>query len=446
MSDQMIPVSREILPGVTLCVCPTDRFKVGRLSLSLLLPLEADATPVRTLLFSVLRRGSEAYPTMEQINRRLDELYATPFRVSNTPRGPYQRIGFTAELLGEDYLPQGTALLNGVMSLMGQMLFHPLTEGNAMTARYTEAEKKNTVDYLRSIKNHPAADAMTRFYKIFYQNEIWGHPLTGEEAQLADITPERLWEEWQSMLKHAPIRCFYVGEAPADELTARLRELLTHELGLMGRDYRPSAELPCPPSAPISSSNEVVRAQEQLGGGQCHLILGFRTDTTLSSPDFYAMMLCHEILGLSPISRLFVHVREKYGLCYSCASEYHIDQGDLIIRCGLSEENRDTAEAAILEQLRVMREGEFTEAEWQAARKSLENSYRQVTDSTGAVANFYDLRAILGVDQTVDMCRERFAAVTREQVMAVASRIRLDVVFFGRGTGEYDEEEGEDDV
>ena len=106
----------------------------------------------------------------------------------------------------------------------------------------------------------------------------------------------------------------------------------------------------------------------------------------------------------------------------------------------------EAAEAAILEQLRVMREGEFTEAEWQAARKSLENSYRQVTDSTGAVAKFYDLRAILCVDQTVDMCRERFAAVTREQVMAVASRIRLDVVFFGRGTGEYDEEEGEDDV
>lgn len=447
MTDHIVPTSEKILPGVTLCVCPTDKFKVGRFSLSLLLPLDDEATPVRTLLFSVLRRGNVTYPTLADINRRLDELYATPYHVSNTTRGAYQRIGFSAELLGEDYLPDGTDLLGGLIDLMKDMLFYPLTEQDGLLrARYIEAEKKNTVDHIRSIRNHPSAYAMTRFYDVFYRNEVWGHLLTGDEAQLRAITAEQLHEEWTHMLRHAPIRCFYVGDMPACEVARRVRAMLKCELDRIGRSFAPTAPLALCPSRMISQDGSVTRVEEELQAGQSHLILGFRTDVTLASPDFYAMMLCHEILGLSPVSRLFVHVREKHGLCYSCASEYHIDQGDIVIRCGLSEDNRALAESAILEQIRVMQAGEFTDAEWTAARKSLMNSYRQVGDSTGAIANFYDLRAILGVDQTVESCMAHFEAVTREQVADVAKRIRLDVIYFGRGTGEFDGEDGEDDV
>ena len=53
-------VSLSLLPDVKLTVYPTDRFKVGLLSMSLLLPLETKMSPVRSLLFSVLRRGNEA--------------------------------------------------------------------------------------------------------------------------------------------------------------------------------------------------------------------------------------------------------------------------------------------------------------------------------------------------------------------------------------------------
>lgn len=128
MSEIALPVYSELLPGVTQGVCSTDKFKVGRFSLSFLLPLDIEATPVRTLLFSVLRRGCEAYPTLTHINRRLDELYATPYHVNNASCGAYQHFGFTVELLGEDYLPDGTDLTAHVLSLMKQMLFHPLTE------------------------------------------------------------------------------------------------------------------------------------------------------------------------------------------------------------------------------------------------------------------------------------------------------------------------------
>lgn len=446
MTDMPVPHERELLPGVTLIVCPTDRFKVGLVSLSFILPNERAVTPVRTLLFSVLRRGTQHYPTLESVNRRLDELYATPYRVRNTGRGGYQCVGFGADVLGKDYLLDDTDVLGGVLSLMQDMLFHPLTEENGeLVSRYIEAERKNTVDAIRSIKNHASAYAMTQFFDHFYEGEPWCHLLCGSEDDVRAITAEQLTSEWQQMLKHAPIRCFYIGNEDEELLACRLRELLAPEFARIGR-AEPFVTSVAAPRQP-RSEQPVRTCEGELEVGQSHLILGFRTGITLSSPDFYAMMLCHEILGLSPISRLFVHVREAHGLCYSCSSDYHIDRGDVIVCCGIREQNREIAQRAILEQIEVMKTGRFTQAEWEAARKSLGNSYRQLGDSTRALSGFYEMRAILGVNQSIKDCTEGFAAVTREQVVAVAQKLRLDTVYFQRGTGENDEgEEDMDDV
>ena len=446
MSETTAPREYELMDGVTLTVYPTDRFKVGLLSLSLLLPLERERSPVRTLLFSVLRRGNEAYPTLEAVNRRLDELYATPYRVRNRELGGYQCLGFSADLLGEQYLPEGTDLLGGVLSMMEQMLFHPLLEENRLTARYVDAEKKNTVDAIRSIKNHASAYAHAQLLERFYEGAQGGHLLCGTEEEITAVSVDALTAQWHELLRTAPVRCFYVGPMEGEAVAARLGEMLTRAFAGIGcpRVVLPLVKgclpMPCARATP-------QRFDTEHPSGQSHLLLGIRTGITCASPEFYAMMLCHEILGLSPISRLFVHVREKHGLCYSCASEYHIDRGDIIIRCGISEQNRETAERAILEQLDVMRCGEFDDAEWNAARKSLENSYRQVGDSTRSIANFYELRAVLGVDQTPASCRARFAALTREQVIAAAQHLTVDTVLFQRGTDDEDgEEEGMDDV
>lgn len=447
MLDATVLHERELMPGVTLTVCPTDRFKVGLLSLSFILPNERAVAPVRTLLFSVLRRGSQQYSSLESINRRLDELYATPYRVRNTGRGTYQCVGFGADLLGDAYLLDDTDLSGGVLSLMQDMLFHPLTDENGqLLSRYIEAERKNTIDAIRSIKNHASAYAMTKFFDHFYEGEPWSHLLCGSEDDVRAITAEQLTDEWQSMLRHAPIRCFYIGNEDEEHLSHRLREMFEGEFARIGRELPPVTNVAVPHQG--ADAHEVRCFEGELEVGQSHLILGFRTGITLSSPDFYAMMLCHEILGLSPISRLFVHVREAHGLCYSCSSDYHIDRGDVVVCCGIREQNREIAQRAILEQIEVMQTGRFSDAEWEAARKSLGNSYRQLGDSTRALSGFYEMRAILGVDQSIKDCQDGFAAVTREQVMAAAQKMRLDTVYFQRGTGAGDDEAEEemDDV
>ena len=439
-------VKLDVLPGVTLIAYQTEQFKVGSLSFSFLLPPDRALAPARSLLLSVLRRGNRRYETLAQINKRLDELYATPYYIRNTTRGGYHLLGFGAELLDAAYLPQGEDLFGGVLDLMSEMIFHPLTDRQGLLdARYLSSEQDNARDALRSLKNHPAAYAMAQFLECFYQGEDWGQMLCGSEQEIASVTPEELTRLWRELLASAPIRLFYVGSMSATAVAERLRDRLQDELSVFGRQ----TDVGCPPPArPRARQSEcpVRRVERELEVGQSHLILGFRSGITLRSPEFYAMMLCHEILGLSPVSRLFVHVREELGVCYSCSSEYHVDKGDVIISCGISAQNRDIAQRAILEQIEVMKAGAFTDAELSAAKRSLESSYKQIPDSTRSIVRFYDMRTMLGLEQTVEQCRRAFAALSAEDVAAAARHLCLDTVYFQRGTGKDGEGEEEESL
>ena len=94
-----------------------------------------------------------------------------------------------------------------------------------------------------------------------------------------------------------------------------------------------------------------------------------------------------------------------------------------------------------MEQIEVMKQGGFSEAEWEAAQKSIENGYRQIEDSTRLLANFYELRSILGISESVDECLARFRRVSREQVVEAARRMTLEMIYFRQGIGARDGDE-----
>ena len=423
----------DVFPGVTLTVLPTDRFKVGMLSLSFALPFSKQDGTARSLLLSVLRRGCHRYPSIADINRWLDDLYATPYRVIDTTRAGVQYVGFGAELLDDRYIPEKLDLCGEVVSLMRDMLFDPLIdEDGRLCERYVAQEKKNAIDLLHSLQNEPSSYAYARFLDAFRCDDERRLPLLdGAEERLSCLTSECLTRVWRDMLRHAPLQCFYIGGMPPERLIACLKERLQPAFDAARRDVRDvnasCVALPC--------RKEARYLEEQGDGGQSHLILGFRSGITLLSPDYFAMMLCNELLGQSPISRLFVHVREAHSLCYSCSSRYSMLEGEVTVACGISAQNKERATDAILEQVDVLRRGEFTEAEWLAAKKSLIGGVRQLEDSTRGLANFYKIRLPLYPEHTIQMYMDRFEALKREDVMAAAQKLQLEMTYFRRGKG-----------
>ena len=422
----MIPQIYKLTNALTLRVYPTKQFKAGMLTMSVVLPIHKDRAWMTSLLLAVLRRGTDRYPTLEAINRRLDYLYGTDLSIRNFYRGDCQVIGFAAEYPEAVYLPGGEDLTRDILDVMCRILFCPLTdEDGLLLSRYVESEKQLQCDAIRSLKNNPRAYASEHASAALYVNEPCGAPIYGTEEDVLAVTPEMLTAHWRELISSLSLDCFYVGSTDAEKLCHDLNEVVLPYLDSENGKY------PLPiPSQVLREVDSPKRVEESLEVGQGQLVLGFRTGCAVNDEGYYACMIFNEMLGASPISKLFVNVREKLSLCYFCSSTYRAPKGTLIVRCGLLPKNRKKAEKAILMQLKAIADGDFTEEELIGAKKAVLNAYRQAEDSPSSLEGFYFGRAISGAEASLEECRVHFAEVTREDVIAVAKQVKLDTVYF----------------
>lgn len=436
----MVPTMISVRERVRLRVCKTNKFKAETFSMSAAIPLCEDRY-LTTLLFSVLRRGCARYPTQAEINRRLDYLYGAEISVRDYTVGETQVIGLYADFVSTSYLPKGSGEVFGeTLALMRDLLFCPvLDEKGLLDARYVESEKRLQCDAIRARKNSPRAYAFGRCTELMLSDSPLGKSSLGTVEEVEAVTPERLTAHWRRLLSFMELDCFYVGESDGARVAALLERTLD---GLLTTPVPP---VPRRAFSDPRCARALERHEEALPVTQGQLVMGFRLRDVCAEKRYYTAVLLCELLGSSPLSKLFVNVREKLGLCYFCYASVSRMSGVAFVRCGLDPEMRDTAEREILNQITAIANGEITDTEWEAACTSLGNSLRQHEDSPAAIDTFHFSRLLVGLDPTTDGERMQLEQVTREEVAALAREFTLDTVFFLNPTGAGEEESDDEE-
>ncbi len=426
----MKPTIYPVGNGARLLAIRTDRFKSELLSVQYALPCRAESVQNHALLFELLRRGTEQYTTKALLYRRLDDLYASSISPFNRRAGDMQLLGLNADFLGERYV--GGDLLAHIVELMAQMLYRPYCPEGHFHTPYVESEKKHLRDAIRARINSPRSYAKAHCRKLLCQGEPYALSLIGEEESIDAITPEALSAARDAVLQNVTPTFFYVGDTDP----ARVAELLSRAFSVAGK-------------APVYSTlvkpfaGEVLRETQQMPLCQGKLYLGYRTDVSLSHPLSYATVMLNEILGGSAASKLFLNVRERRSLCYHCSSTLDLYKGVMFAGSGMKVANRALTEDAMRAEFDAIVRGEITDNELHAAKRALDNAYRQMFDNPGAMFGFYIGRALAGIDETIEERREMLGKVTRDEVVEAAAHLREGAVFFLEGTlaGEEVEEE-----
>ena len=412
------------------------RFKTARLSLFVVMPAEAEASPLTTLLFGILRRGSEGYPRLSLLNRRLDELYGTTLTIRNYLHGDAHVVCYTAEMPEQDFLPverENLHLLEEVTSLLADMLLHPLEDGDGnLRATAVEREKQSLTDSLRSLKNDTRAYASTRLRELMCGSEPYGLSIGGTVEQVAAITPAEVTAHYRRLLAQLRMEVFYTGRASADEVA----EAWDHAFSDWRPIAAPAVSTVC--HRPPASLQEVT---EPMDVSQSKLCMGWSCGehygTLAEDPDaLAAYALCNELFGGMQSSLLFRHVREELGLCYFCDSALDMTKGILWVSCGIRSDRRRETEEAIRRQLTLLQEGDISPRDLELAKLSLQNVYRQMEDSQSSM-EVYDFGRLM--NRTADTPAEemeRIAGVTVADVARVAKKFKPDTVFFLKGTAD----------
>lgn len=104
----------------------------------------------------------------------------------------------------------------------------------------------------------------------------------------------------------------------------------------------------------------------------------------IADPDEACMAarLMNALFGGTPHSMLFRSVREKLSLCYYCASSYDYIKGVMLVDSGVEAAKADEAQAEILRQLDLLRQGAFIDEDLEAAGAACSTSSRRWTISS----------------------------------------------------------------
>ena len=140
-------------------------------------------------------------------------------------------------------------------------------------------------------------------------------------------------------------------------------------------------------------------------------------------------MVATDIFGGGPYSRLFSNVREKMSLCYYCSASSVRAKGLLIVESGVEFKDAKKAQKEILNQLDVIKKGEFTDFEYESSLKSIKDSLMGYDDSQSSLDLWYALKIANKEIYSPQRIAEKITQITREDVVNAARGIRLHTVY-----------------
>ena len=406
-----------------LHVLPTDKFKTNTLVLNIQVPLEEGRVTRTALLPYVLTRGTQRYPSVRDMQRKLDHMYGSYLHADVFKLGERQIVQFRLELPNGKYIPGKPELLKEGIAFMHAVLTEPVRERGGIKASFVELEKEALRKRVEGLFNNKMQYARIRCVEAMCAEEAYRLYSGGRVEDLPAIDPAAVDAEYRRLLAEGPMDCFVVGDVNPEAVAEELRRVLTFP----GRAPRKVAE-EATGAAPAVPRNLV----ECHDVNQGQLVMGLRAPVRYDDPEYYAMMMYNGILGGFAHSKLFMNVRERESLAYSARSRYDAHKGVLFVQAGIDIGNFERALAVVREQLDAIAAGDISDQELDQTRAMLINTYREAYDSPGALINLAFESIAAGHERTIEELAEAVPKIGKDEVVEAAKKLALDTVYFLR--------------
>ncbi len=415
--------------GVEIKTVFSDKYKNNQLSLNFLLPINDENIAKAHVLSSVLLRGCEKYPTMTSLGRKINMLYDPIVSVRSFKTVKALVFCVSVNFIDGSFLPEGEGenIFFEVTEILYEILLHAFPKDEALLEKYTESEKKLRIDEIRADKNNKDSYAVARCQQLFFEGSPLGCNGKGTERSVSEITPAVLRRALNEILMHSPVLMMYAGRYGERELqTINTFAEKMFSQRVEGDMIDPKSEIP----DLNTESREII---ENADAAQGRAVIAYKMGDF--SNELCKTELFSEIFGASPVSRLFMNVREKLQLCYYCTSFVLPTAGAMFVRSGVSNKNREKAVSEINAQLESLKAPEnISDFEFEAAVRSIKSSYLSLRDDVFRYAEWTVLRYVDGRSDNVDDYLKAIELYTKEDVSEVAKTAEIRLNYFLKGT------------
>lgn len=416
-----------IANGVEGMYINETRFKTSRISINMYVPNKRENCEANALLSGLMMRASKDYPGFTELNRRLSELYGATLFADVAKYGDMQLVKFVIGVLDDSYTLENENVSAAATDLLLSMIFEPVLENGVFRSEDFESEKRILRENIEGEINDKRRYAINTAEKMLFENEPSGNPRYGTVEALNSLTAEDTVKAWRQLIKTAYVRVNVISKSAPDSVYNKVAQYFS----TLNRNVEKTNY-----TLVHTFGGEVKQLEEKMDVTQCKMCLAFCYDADGSEDEKIAARVMTDMFGGGPYSKLFRNVREKESLCYYCAAIPNHLKGTVMVDSGILEENRVKAYDGILHELEAMKKGDFTDEDVTASKISLCDSARTISDSPVDIDTWYSMRCYNTAYSDPDEFIGAIMAVTKERIVAVANKMKLEAVYFLASEGE----------
>ena len=401
--------------GYKLHLIKTNKFKTVLVKIVFWNKLQKEDLTLRNMLVNNLLFSSARYNTIRKMAIKKEELFSAELFSRNYRRGSQIITEINLSAIEDVYSEEGS-LKNSI-----EFLFDTLNNPNIENEKFNETAFKinyeKLKDAIKSEKEDPAYWCYKKFKELIGENNNLISSILGTEEDLEKITPESLYEYYQTFFENNHIDIFVVGNINFKEI----EKIITSNFNPKTKEI-PYSEISTSYKKDFSEDSETSKFN------QSKLMIGASINDLTEHEKLYEGVVYNIILGNSPNSKLFQNVREKNSLAYSISSSLNRLDGLFYVYAGISSKNYQKAKEDIYKQFKEMQEGKFSQKNLKDAKEVVLSIIKEVDEYPGAILDHYFNYLYLGNEKLIKQ-KEEIKKITKEDIVRLANKINKDTIF-----------------
>lgn len=410
--------TKKDLGSYRLHLIKTDKFKTITVRVIFHSPIVKEEITMRNVLCDMFLQSSAMYDSKRSLTIKAQDLYAAEVASSNSRLGNYINTNFHLSVLNDKYTEKGNFLES--IQFLSEIIFNPDVHDNKFNVEKLDVVKSLCKSSINSIKEDASSYSLIRLGEAVDKSLPCSYRLNGYKEDLEKINESNLYEYYLNMIRADLVDVFVVGEIDEEEVIQAFKDNFKFKVLKKQRVPYLTEDKP--------ARNRRLFAKETIDNTQSKLAIACKCYELTDYERNYPLTLFNIIFGGGPDSKLFTDVREKNSLCYTIHSVPNKLDHLLIIQAGIDKENYKKTVELIDKNLLEMRKGKFSNEDINIAKEYFETAIEESVESPSRIIDNYLMMELIGTDD-IDVKKEKMRKVTKEEIVKVAKKVKMDTVF-----------------
>lgn len=339
-----------------------------------------------------------------------------------TEKRDYKEISFELDSIGAQYNAFTSEDFTGYYAKAHYSQLSKITEilsdiylNSTIPQPEIEKERGVIIEEINMYEDLPARKVYEVFNSLLYGDSPAGRPIIGPKENIKKFNQEDFLNYRQKHYIAPKTTVVVAGNFDPKQVKEEVKKYFADL----------TKEQVIKPKPVVEKQKAPAIKLEYKKSDQSHLILGFRTFDIYNQNQTTLDVLAF-LLGKGMSSRLFSKMRDEMGICYyvRAGNSASFDTGYLAIRSGVNNKRLEEAVAAILEEIRLIRDEEVSAKELKKVKNMMISELAINLETSESRAEFFGEQETMHqkIKAPKDLIKE-IRAVSAKDLQKIAKQI-----------------------